>query len=227
MATPQIDFSDIRMILCVQGYNLEYQYVVREIGFSCLNGISGSIPFNVKLNHNHLDVHNQRIVTQCEEQINGLKLKRNFENALAASDIRPVLRTLFHLNSHCGKYIAVLRDEPLYGILHKSGIGNNVVYLDNLNILRNSNISLPTIENFRQYLKKNPDTYTICPIHDRLLINDNPICAKVKAEYFADYCKSLIKLQQTTPVHHVQSLPNEIPKKTLHSLLSDFDLNNF
>ena len=221
MATQSVDFNDVKLILCVQGYPLDFQYVVREIGFWS-NGFSGSIPFNVKLNKNHLDVKNQRTVSICEEELNGIKLKRNFENALAASDIKPVLKTLFQLNSNNNsKYIGILRDEPLDGLLYKSGLGPYVTYLDSVNVLKNSNASLPTNENFRQYLKKNTDAYLICPIHDRLRINEFPICAKSKAEFLADFLKSLGKNQITT---------NNIAdntKQTLQTFLSEFDITSF
>ena len=36
MATPSVNFSDIKIIFCVQGYSLDYKYVVREIGFGLM-----------------------------------------------------------------------------------------------------------------------------------------------------------------------------------------------
>lgn len=217
MASSSIDFSDIKIIICVQGYCLDYQFVVRELGYWC-NGQSSSIPFNVKLNKNHLDLKNQRIVLNCEEEINGIKLKRNFENALAASDIKPVLKTLYHLNSNNNaKYIAIIRDEGLDGLLYKSGLGNYVIHLDNVNIIRNS--SLPNNETIRQYLKKNSENYTVCSIHDRLRINEFPFCAKVKAEFLADYCRNMIKIHQT-------NITPDNNNKCLQTFINEFEFGN-
>ena len=216
MATPNVDFSDIRVIICMQGYNFDFQYIVREIGFWC-NGQSGSIPFNVKLNKNHLDVKNQQIVSYCEEEINGIKLKRNFDNALASSDIKPVLRTLFHLNNNSkAKYIGITKDDNLDGLIYKSGLGNYVFHLENLSPFKQSNIQLPNNDVIRQYLKKYSDRYVMCPIHDRLRINENPICAKTKAEILADFCKNL---NQNNP----PSVIIDNSKQALQNLLYEFD----
>ena len=59
MATSRIDFEDIRIIFCVQGYSLDYKFVLREIGF-WTRGLSGSVPFNCKINKNQLDVQTKR-----------------------------------------------------------------------------------------------------------------------------------------------------------------------
>lgn len=213
MACQSVDFSEIKIILCMQGYPLDYNFVVREIGYWC-DGRSGSIPFNVKLSKNHLDVKNAQIVLKYEDEINGVKLKRNFENALAASDIKPVLRTLFHLNSNVNaKFIGIVKNDGLDGLLYKSGLGAYITYLDNLNVMKHT--QLPNDEFIRQFLKKNSDNYIICPIHDRLRISEFPYCAKVKAQFLADYISNVVKSQQSSLVENTS--------KPLQSFLSEFD----
>ena len=179
-------FDDIKIVLCSEGYNLNYQYVVREIGFWS-NGISASIPFNVKLNKNHLDEKNRSEILFCEQQLNGIKLKRNFENGLAASDIKPVLKTLFHMNNNPnGKYIGIRQsDIQLEGLLYKAGLGNHVVHLENLANLP----KFPDLQWIRDFIKSNPNKHIICQLHDRLKINEPANCAKVKAEIIADWIK--------------------------------------
>lgn len=217
MATPNVELSDIRIIICVQGYNLDFQYIIREIGFWC-NGQSGSIPFNVKLNKSHLDVKNQQIISHCEEELNGIKLKRNFDNALASSDIRQVLKTLFHLNNKStAKYIGITNDEKLDGIIYKSGLGNYIFHLENLSSMKQNNLQLPNNDIIRQYLKKYPDRYLICPIHDRLTINEYPICAKAKAEIIADYLRN-VNIQHNPPAPIVDN-----SKLSLQNFLHEFD----
>ena len=220
MALQTVNSNDIKLILSVQGYDLDFQYVVREIGFWS-NGFSGSIPFNVKLNKNQLNVRNLDRVSFCENELNGIKLKRNFEHALAGSDIKPVLRTIFQLNSsNNSNYIGIVRDEPLDGLLHKCGLGSFVTYLDNVDVVKNTNSSLPTNEFFRQYMKKNPDAYIVCPIHERLTINEFPICAKAKAVFLADVLKTLSKNHVT-----INSTPDS-NKPTLQSFLSEYDFTS-
>jgi hypothetical protein len=218
MAMPSVDFSDIRIIVCSQGYHLDYQYIPREIGFY-FNGQSGSVPFNVKLNKNHLDVKNLQTVLYAEEEIHGIKLKRNYDNALAVSDLKSVIRTLFHLNSASNaKYIAIARDENLEGLFYKSGLGNYLTYLDNINVLRNTNTVLPSNEAIKQYLKKNPDNYNICGLHEKLRQGDMPLCSKVKAEFLANFCKSVIRNQQIAAENSAKSIQN---------FITEFDFTNF
>ena len=148
-------------------------------------------------------------------------MKRNFEHCLAGSDIKPVLRTIFQLNSsYNSKYIGIVREEPLDGLLHKCGLGSFVTYLDNVDVVKNPNMSLPSNEHFRQYMKKNKDAYIVCPIHERLTINEFPICAKAKAEFLADFLKTL----RNQPTINTDSIST---KPTLQSFLSDYDYISF
>ena len=215
MATQNIDFSDVKIILCAQGYPLDYQFVLKEIGFWC-DGHSSSIPINLKLNRNHMDLRNQNIVQTYEDEVHGLKLKRNFENGLAFSDVKAVLRTLYHFNSNTNaKYIGICKDEPLEGLLFKSGLGNYVTHLENLNFIKN--ITLPTNENIRLHLKKSNNQYMICRYHDRLQINEFPSCSKVKAQFLADFISNVIKCQPT---------PIEGQSKVMQTFINEFDFGN-
>lgn len=187
MAGVKLDFSDIKLIICVQGYSLDYQYIVREIGYWC-NGTSGSIPFNIKLNRNQLDVKNQQLISYFEEEVNGIPMKSHFDNGLALSETKAVLRTLYHLNSDSkAKYIGICGDEYIVGLLYKAGLGNFVYDLSKLNDVTQFQRSVPTSEDLQQFMKRFPDKYQICKIHDRLRNSEIPICAKVKAQYLADY----------------------------------------
>ena len=189
MSSDKFDFNDIKIILSSEGYNLDYQYIVRELGFWS-NGFSASIPFNVKLNKNHLDEKNKREVLYCEDHLNGIKLKRSFEYGLASSDIKPVLRTLFHMNNNPnGKYIGIsCVDYQLEGLLHKSGLGNHIVHLEKLKP-HDVYLDFPNINIIRDEIKSNPNKHIVCQNHDRLRINEPPSCAKVKVEMMADWCK--------------------------------------
>ena len=189
MTLENFNFDDIKIILCSEGYNLDYQYIVREIGFWS-NGFSASIPFNVKLNKNHLDEKNRREVLFCEEQLNGIKLKRNFEYGLASSDIKLVLRTLFHMSyNNSGKYIGISSsDHQLEGLLHKSGLGNHIVILERLKSQR-VYAAFPDLSLIRDSIQTNPNKYIVCQYHDRLRINQPPSCAKIRAEIIAEWCK--------------------------------------
>ena len=94
-------------------------------------------------------------------------------------------------NTTNGKYIGICRDMNINGLLHKAGLGRFVVDLDNLNIFKSNNETCPSNEDLQALMKSEPDRYSICELHDKLLIDKSPICAKVKAEYIAEYCKGL------------------------------------
>jgi hypothetical protein len=189
MASLHLDFNDIRIIICVQGYPLVNQFVVREIGF-WTRGLSGSVPFNCKINKNQLDVKTQKTIFALEEEIHGIKLKKQVENGLASSDTKSVLRTLYHMaDNGFGKYIGICRDENVRGLLYKAGLGSFVMEMDNLICFQNAMDHCPSNKDLQVVIKNDPNKYVMCSLHDRLRNNEFPICAKVKAEYIGEYCK--------------------------------------
>ena len=111
MASSNVEFSDIKIILCVQGYSLDYQFILREIGF-WTNNFSGSIPFNCKINKNQLDIKNQKTIFALEEDIHGIKTKKPVENGLSLSETKTVLKTLYNLSNNTNsKYIGICREK--------------------------------------------------------------------------------------------------------------------
>lgn len=193
MATCKVNFEDIRIIFCVQGYSLDYKFVLREIGF-WTKGFSGSVPFNCKINKNQLDIQSKRTIEYLEDDIHGIKFKKHIENGLASSESKAVLRTLYHMNSNeKAKKIGICRDENINGLLHYAGLGSQIINLDDLFMFQNSNDNCPSNNELKLFMKTNSNKYSICEIHDQLRNNDLPICAKVKAEFIADYCQSYQK----------------------------------
>ena len=195
MASLSVNLDDIRIIICVQGYSLDYQFIVREIGY-CYNGISGSIPFNCNINKRNLDVNNQRIIYALEEEIHGIKLNKKSDYGLAQSEVRAVLRTLYAMaNNSKAKYIGICRDENINGLLHKAGLGIFVVNMDNLNIFRNTLDACPSNKDLIELMKNNKNLYSVCDLHDKFKNDCIPICAKVKAEFISDFCNNFIPTQ--------------------------------
>jgi|SRR5882757_2223562 len=191
MASLNTNLSDIRIIICVQGYNLDYQFVLREIGF-WTPYFSGSIPFNCKINLTNLDVKSLKNINVLEDNIHGIKVKKNFDCGLAISDSKSVLRCLYQMTSWTGggNRIGICRDVNINGLLHKAGLGGYVVELDDLSMFRNTEDKVPSNKDLQDFLKNNPIKYTICSMHESLRCDDYPLCAKVKAEYLADFCRS-------------------------------------
>ena len=203
MASPYVDFSDIRIILCAQGYPLDYQYIVREIGF-WFNGHSGSIPFNCKINRNQLDIRNQKIIFESEEKVNGIRLKNSSNTGLALSETRAVLRTLYHLNeSSTAKYIGITEDDNITGILFKAGLGSYVKNLNQLKIFE-KNFKIPSNDVIRSQIELESNEFKVCKLHDMYLTNNvKPFCAKIKAEFLAQYCMNFNQSQEVIPIEHI------------------------
>src|SRR5260370_18617505 len=194
MANYIVRFDEIRVVLCVQGYMLDYQFILREIGFWSREAC-GSIPFNCKINRNQLDTRNHKSVYFAENELNGIKLKTSVEFGLTNCEVMSVLRTLYHMtesNNVQAKYIGIIRDENINGLLFKAGLGNLVVDLDNLDIFRNTMYKCPSNKDYWVMMKSDPFRYRICKLHDMLSIDSSPICAAVKAKYIAEFCTEVI-----------------------------------
>ena len=196
MALYSPSFEEIRIILCVQGYMLDYQFVLREIGFWSREKY-GSIPFNCKINRNQLDTKNHKSVYFAENELHGIKLKSSVEFGLTNCEVKTVLKTLYHMtetNNPKTKYIGIIRDENINGLLFKAGLGNLVVDMDNLDIIRNTKNTCPSNNDYWVMMKSDPTRYKVCNLHEKLNIDYSPICAAIKAKYIADYCIDLINV---------------------------------
>lgn len=191
MAFISPDFDNIKIIMCTNGYKIDGAFYLREIGY-CYNNVSASVPFNFRINKSKIDVTNQFIIDYMEDERHGIKFDKKFEYGLSPSEIVPVIKTLYHLNSNSNaKYIAICKnDEGIKGLLYRAGFGQLIIELDHLNILQLSNIQIPTdndiITNLSKDMMSNP-----CYLHDRLKTAYKPLCAKTKADYLYNYCKKI------------------------------------
>ena len=193
-------FDDIRLILSVQGYKLDYVFVIREIGFWTREK-SGCIPFNCKLNRSLLDSTNLRNISIYEDEIHGIRLKKCVENALPASDAKSVFKCLYHSSksdqAYERKYIGIFAEEAIRGLLSKSGLNNIVVELECLDIFSKMKAVFPNLEMIQQTAKDNPEKYRFCDLHDRLRNNQIPVCSKSKCEIIAAHLEQLYQGQKT------------------------------
>ena len=181
MAFFNAKFDDIRLIVCVQGYQLNYQYIVREIGFWS-RAISGIIPFNCKVNKSHLDNSSSQNIHIAVNEVHGIKQKKFIENGLPSPDVCSVLKCLFQItkrNNYDSGYIGICKDENITLLFFKAGLGNYIFELDKLDIFQTvgQNNNLPTISDIKYIIASDPKKYSYCDLHERLRNNDFPICA--------------------------------------------------
>jgi hypothetical protein len=196
MAMYKPEFKDIRTIICMQGYHLDYQFHIREIGFWSKN-VSGVIPFNCKINGNQMDSDNQKIIFYSEQELHGIKLKDSFENGLPSSEIKSVLKTIYHITKSTdyeATYIGICKDDYISGILAKAGLGKYVIALDNLEMFKRRNTLFPTNDLIRSELIRRPELYPLCHLHGKLKNDAIPLCSRAKAKFVADICLQIDKL---------------------------------
>ena len=235
MANFTAKFDDIRLIVCVQGYQLNYQYIVREIGFWS-RSISGVIPFNCKVNKSHLDQLSAKNIHIAVNEIHGIKQKKIVENALPSSDVSAVLKCLFQItkrDSYDAGYIGVCRDENVTSLFFKAGLGNYIYELDNLDIFQtvsNNNqnnlknkLSFPTLLDIKFIVSSDPKKYGYCELHDRLRNNEFPVCARTKAEIISTYMQQL--LSSSSSANNIGTSLNQAPAasdKTFNQIIQNF-----
>ena len=93
MAFFNAKFDDIRMFLSIQGYQLNHQYIIREIRFWSQK-ITGVIPFNCKLNLTQIDSTSEKNIHIAENEYHGIRLRKILPNALPSSDASAVIKCL-------------------------------------------------------------------------------------------------------------------------------------
>ena len=196
--TSNISFDEIRLILSIQGYQLNHQFIIREIGFWS-HRIMGVIPFNCKLNLTNVDSFSRKNIYMAETEIHGITLNNRIDNALPASEASSVIKTLYHLTNRddsTAEYIGILKDENISALVYKSGLGKYLVELDNLELVSKCNAVLPTLHDFKFIIGTEFTKYRPCPIHNKLRGKAAPLCSRVKVEIVANYFQQMLKQQQ-------------------------------
>ena len=194
-------FEDIRLILSIQGYQLNNQFIVREVGYWSPK-LCGVIQFNTKLNLTRLDTFSIKNIHILENEIHGIKLKKIAENGMASSEVGSILKCLYQVTKIEGSradYIGILREEKVSSILFKAGLGKYVLELEDLQILNKSNTSMPSFGDFKYIIGTEISKYKPCSLHEPLRTSETPICARAKAEIVANHLQQINAQQQQQP----------------------------
>ena len=194
MAFRKFEFKDVRTIICMQGYPLDYHFYIREIGFWSRT-LCGSIPLNCKINKSELDFYNQQTIYYFEEEVHGIKLKKNIENGLPTSELKTILKCIYLMTAsdqYDSTYIAVCKEDKISGILSKANLGKYVLEIDSFDMFKRSGYVFPTNDIIRKELSQNVKDYPVCPLHETLKNNVVPLCSKAKAMFIANYCKQIV-----------------------------------
>ena len=183
----------------MQGYPLDYHYYIREVGFWSRK-LSGSIPLNCKINKNELDVHGHQIIFYYEEDVHGLKLKKNIENGIPSSELKTVLKCIYNLTDSedsNAKFIGICSEDQISGLLAKANLGKFVLEIDKLDLFKRNNYIFPTNDVLRKELSDKVENYPYCQLHDMLRNEGIPFCCVSKANYIANLCFQISSKEQT------------------------------
>ena len=195
MNSSQVNFDDLRLIVCLNGFTINDQFQIVEFGFWSRK-LSGNIPFKstkVWSKLNHLD---RLSVNYLTSEYHGIGLEQlKYQDALHQTDIFGSIRSIYHLcddGVENRKLIGYLGNECLLELLGKLGIGNYPVKINDM--YPASSIQIDEIRNNKLY-GEIPD-FEICKIHTQYNGNDfrYPVCARAIACFLAKFCeeKSMI-----------------------------------
>ena len=211
MAFFNANFADFRLILSIQGYQLNNSFIVREVGYWSPK-INGVIQFNCKISASRLDTFSVKNIHISENECHGIKVKKVIENGMASSDISSVIKCLYQitrLEGSVGDYIGILREENIAPIVFRAGLGKHVVELDDLQILTKNNTILPTFGDIKYMISSDPTKYKPCSLHEILRTQEIPVCARAKVEIIANHLKQL--QNSNNSVHQQQQAKHQHP----------------
>lgn len=187
------NFEDIRMLISIQGYNLNNQYVIREIGVWSRK-FSGHIPFNCKINMKLLDNLSIRNIQMAESLVHGIRLKKQIEHGIPSSEATTTLKVLYNLtkrDDYDSDYIGVLKSENVSWILCKADLGRYMIEIEDLDIL-----NTPEKINLDILIKNEKKNHLFCDLHQMLRNNETPLCSHVKVNILANELIRLSAQQQ-------------------------------
>ena len=194
--------NDIRLILSIQGYQLNNSFIVREVGYWCPK-LSGVIQFNCKISQSRLDILSAQNIHISESECHGIKLKKVVKNGMASSDISSVIKCLYQatkIEGSAAEYIGILKEENVCPIIFKAGLGEYIIELDDLQLLHDNNSSLPSFGDIKFMVGTDPTRYRPCSLHENLRTSEVGVCARAKVEIIANHLKQLNEQSQVKPV---------------------------
>jgi hypothetical protein len=192
----EVNFEDIRIILCVQGYSINSKYVVREIGFWNREN-SGVIPFTLRTKFYKLSNEDKMSVNYLVKVHHGIPLNKQVNYGLMNQEAAAAIKTLYHSCSNENSerernYIGICDDMNIYHLLNIAGLGHLVVNLKNL--YDKPETTIPSNNNILKMKEFGYCCLRPCELHDPLSNENIPFCARTKAIILANWCKCMNNL---------------------------------
>jgi hypothetical protein len=189
----ELNFEDIRVIFCVQGYSINNNYVVREIGFWS-RGNSGVIPFTSRNKFNKLSNEDKMTVNYLVKAHHGIPLNKQINYGLMNHEAVAAIKTLYHTfsNDDGGRkrnYIGICDDLNIFHLLNIAGLGHLVINLKKL--YHKPEATIPSNDNILKIEEFGYCCLRPCELHNPLSNEKIPFCARTKAIILANWCKSI------------------------------------
>jgi hypothetical protein len=177
-----LTFENIRLIICTEGYHINYEFVPREIGFWSRNQF-GVIPFSCRINCDKLKPLDKNKYKLVVTNRHGISCDKLVENSLTKSEMKAVLKSLYHSTyfNESAKYIGVSRYSDAINLLYLAGLGDYVVELENMPNFFKDGLAFPSLIESNQ-----ENDLHICSLHDNLTTGRKPVCAGVVAKLLGD-----------------------------------------
>jgi hypothetical protein len=184
-----ISFNDIRLILCVNGYNVKNEYVVREIGFWSRNSNS-VIPFVSRITYNNLSIFDKATINYLLNSHHGIGLNKQPINGLLPSESCAVIKSIYHscqtmFDDDKRKYIGYCDDINMLNLIIKCGLGHLAV-----NIKDMFETNPPSNMNIIEKPYYGYGIYSPCGLHRKLTNEMPPMCARVKSLVLAEWLQN-------------------------------------
>ena len=178
-------FDDIRVIFCLNGFYIDEEFQVMEIGFWSRK-VSGTIPFFSTKCFSKLKPKDKMSVKYLTNLHHGIDLTSKFDKALSQADVVACLKSIYQISSDDNDsrvYIGYMNDNFFLNIAGKAGLGNLIVNIDKM-----YDEHAPSNDVIMKDKNYGKGDYTLCLSHKKLENNQEPHCAGVKAKYLADFC---------------------------------------
>jgi hypothetical protein len=181
-----VSFNEIRVIICVNGYTVKNEFVVREIGFWSRN-INSVIPFSSRITYNSLSSIDKTTINYLLNAHHGIGIKKQPNNGLLPSETCGVIKSIYHMCSDKFDdskriYIGYADDLNALQLLHKAGLSHLAI-----NVKKLFEIEPPSNAKITEMCHYGKGIYSPCSLHEDLMNQMPPLCAKVKSLILAEW----------------------------------------
>jgi frataxin-like iron-binding protein CyaY len=178
----QISFNEIRVVFTVEGFYVENNFVIKELGYKSKD-LNGSIFFNT--DSKLLNKKDKNTSYFLSNFVHGINFYKNNEHWISSKDYSSVIKTIYQLtedkNDKNKKYIGYSNDINVLTLLHNSG-------LDKISVnLKQVFEDIPTIKKIKLLPAYGFGSYAPCHMHDRSTEYKFQ-CAKVKSLILFEWC---------------------------------------